>query len=369
MTDVQVTVGPEGGPGIEIGSDRRETDDDETVYLDGTLVLVGCGKTKRDPEDPTDLHVASVPPGESIRGGHNGPTGPAWRAEDLYTSTYFGVKREFAETVTQWTQSRDAAGWAVLSAEHGVVPHWKNLTPYDTSIDDLGDDPMNPDHRVRNSYRRRRPDGQEIVTEVDQWATTVAYSLCKWVASFRDLGADPWENDADTLLVLAGQDYLQPLRERGVFEYGIARMAGNPNEGYTFPLRTRYLFEEISAGGNGEQMGWLSNAIDTLDAALPEGDTGAQAEFGRWTGSHRVCETCGTTAAESAMVERDGVVYCDDCKPRGQCARCDAWTNETGLGSYHLCPDCQTQWGGQKREPLEAPPESKQTSLTDGGSS
>lgn len=69
------------------------------IYLDGTLVLVGFGKAKRDPSDPTNLHLATVPPGESIR-RHSRETGPAWRAEDLYTSAYFQAKREFAETVT-----------------------------------------------------------------------------------------------------------------------------------------------------------------------------------------------------------------------------------------------------------------------------
>lgn len=99
----------------------------------------------------------------------------------------------------------------------------------------------------------------------DAWAVDVAASLCRWVASFRDQHAKPWENDAQELIVLAGQDYIEPLRERGVFEYGISRMSGDPNEGYTFPLEPRYLFEEIPAGGNGDQMGWMSSAIEELE--------------------------------------------------------------------------------------------------------
>ncbi|AUX09316.1 hypothetical protein AArcSl_1687 [Halalkaliarchaeum desulfuricum] len=267
MTDVQVAAGPDVAPRLDFESDRKETDRAE-IHLDGALVLVGCGKQKRDPGDPTDLHVASVGPDEPMTSLPNADTGPAWPARELYTSTYFGVRREFADLVTAWTRNYDADGWAVLSAKHGVVPHDRDLKYYDKRIDDLGDDPTDPDHRVTNPYGRRRPDGEKIVTEMDQWAATVAASLCKWVARFRPRKARPWENDANQLLVLAGQDYIEPLRERGVFEYGICRMAGDPNEGYTFPLEPRFLFEEIPAGGIGEQMGWMSDAIGRLEPVV-----------------------------------------------------------------------------------------------------
>lgn len=87
----------------------------ESVYLDGTLVLIGCGKAKRDPDDPADLHLASVGPDEALR-PPGGPTGPAWQAQYLYTSTYFAAKREFAETVTTWAGEPDKnnlGGWAI----------------------------------------------------------------------------------------------------------------------------------------------------------------------------------------------------------------------------------------------------------------
>lgn len=284
MSDiVQVGVDPEAGPRIGFDPDQQDTDERE-IYLDGTLVLVGCGKEKRHPEDPTDLHLASTAPGEPISDLPTADTGPAWRAEDLYTSTYFGVKRDLAEVVTSWARGYDAGSWGVLSAEHGVVPHWQELKPYDTSIDNLGDDPTNPEHRVQNNLGRRRPDGQEIVTEMDAWATKVAAGLCKWVAGFRERRAEPWENDANELLVLAGQDYIKPLRERGVFEYGIARQSGNPNEGYTFPLETRFLFKEIPAGGNGEQMGWMSGVIEQLEPLVNEQPETEQATFAQTDG-------------------------------------------------------------------------------------
>jgi hypothetical protein len=265
MTDaIRVDVGSDPGPSLDFEADREDTERRD-LYLDGSLVLVGCGKDKRDPEDESDLHVASVGPNEPMTSLPGADTGPAWEARDLYTSSYFGVKANLADLVTTWAQGYDADPWAVLSAEHAVVPCTRNLKYYDTSIDDIGDDPNEPDDRVKNSYGRRRPDGQEIVTEMDAWSADVASSLCRWVASFRERRAEPWENDAQELIVLAGQDYIQPLRDRGVFEYGISRMAGNPNEGYTFPLKPRYLFEEIPAGGNGDQMGWMSSAIEELE--------------------------------------------------------------------------------------------------------
>lgn len=247
--------------------DPTRATDERPVYLDRTLVLIGCGAAKRDPDDPTDLHLAATPTGEEP---------PKWRAKDLYTSTYFQLKREFAENVTQWARGYDGSPYSIISAEHAVVPCNQKLQKYDTSIDDIGDDPTNPDHRVDNRFDRRRPDGQEIVTEMDQWAAQVAYTLCKWVSNFRPRRARPWDNDATELLLLAGKDYVEPLRERGVFEYGISRMTGDPNTGVKFPLDVRCLFDEIDAGGIGDQMGWLSSAISEIENAGSDPETAEQ---------------------------------------------------------------------------------------------
>ena len=260
--------------------ERTRLADLSQVFQRGTLVLIGCGAAKRDPEDPTDLRLAVVEPGEPVR-GDAGPLGPAWEAQDLYTSSYFAVKRAFAERVGGVADGVDAPPWAILSAKHGVIEPSRPTCPYETRVDDLGVDPTDPEHRVPNRFRRRRPDGQEIVTEMDQWAASVAYGLARWVAGHRDRRDEPWQCRAKTVLVLAGERYVQPLRERGVFEYGIARMAGDPNEGYTLPVSFRYLFEEIDADGIGEQMAWLSDAVSRLDE--PAGVTG-QTSLGEWSG-------------------------------------------------------------------------------------
>jgi len=262
VTDGDVLASIATDVGVE--DDQQQTAA-EQVFQDGTLVLVGCGKAKRDPDDPADVHLAEVGPDETLGPNWKDETGPAWKAKDLYSANYFGVKRELAETLTQWDGDTESTPWAILSAEHGIVHPWEVLTPYDTTIEDLGGDPTNEDHHVHNGLNRRRPDGQEIVTEMDQWATSVAYGLSRWLSMFKEDAAPLWTGvDASSLLVLAGQDYIEPLRKRGVFEYGISRMAGDVNDIYELPVDVRFLFEEIEAGGIGEQMAWMSEAIEAL---------------------------------------------------------------------------------------------------------
>ncbi|MFA9517043.1 DUF6884 domain-containing protein [Halopenitus sp. H-Gu1] len=236
------------------------------IYERGTLVLIGCGAAKRDPSDEGDLHVASVGPDESFGPDWTDETGPAWKARDLYTSPYFRLKKQFAERIAGVEDGRDGASpWAILSAEHHVLMPWKNVKYYEKSITELGDDETNPDHRVENPYGLRRPDGREIVTELDQWTRLVAFGLIKWIASFRPVRDPPGTTNAYSLLILAGQDYINPLRDLGVFKYGISHMAGDPNQGPRFPFEPRFLFEEINNDGIGDQMRWLSDAIDRLD--------------------------------------------------------------------------------------------------------
>jgi len=378
VTPVQTDAGTTSPTAdLSLGDADPTIADLEDIYLDGTLVLVGCGAAKRDPEDPVDLHAAVVSPDEQVR--KHGPKGPAWEARDLYVSNYFRGNRELAETITRWTGD-PTTGWAILSAEHGVLEPWMPTTLYDTSIDDIGDDPTNPDHRVDNRWGRRRPDGREIVTEMDRWAADVATGLMRWIAGYRDDGAAPWDVNASTLLVLAGQKYLDPLRERGVFEYGIARMGGDPNVGYTQPLETRYLFEQFDDHeGMGDHMSWVSDATARLQDEIRDYDDTAQAEVGQWTGETRACDRCGVDAPATDLqrVDGEGVadgvtgVYCPDCLP-GACNRCGDLTHETGHGTYPLCPDCQTERGGQILEPVDAADHeqasvSESITATDGG--
>jgi hypothetical protein len=261
--------------------ERIQLSDLSDIYEHGALALIGCGASKRDPTDEDDLRVASVGPDESFGPDWMDETGPAWKARDLYTSNYFHLKKQFAKRTAGVEGGRDGTSpWAILSAKHHVLMPWEDVKYYNKSIDDLGDDETNPDHRVDNPYSLRRPDGREIVTELDQWTRLVAFGLMRWIASFRAVRDPPETTNAQTLFILAGQDYINPLRDHGVFKYGISRMTGNPNQLTEFPLHPRFLFEESDAAGNGEQMSWLSDAVDRLDE--PAAPT-EQATFEGWS--------------------------------------------------------------------------------------
>jgi hypothetical protein len=106
------------------------------------FVLVGCGAAKRDD------------------GSHT--------ARDLYTSTYFALKREFAETF--------ATRWVILSAEHHVLHPVGVVEPYDTALSEFS---------------------QQELTE---WAINCAPRLTPLVRA-----------DDVTTVLLAGQDYGRAL--------------------------------------------------------------------------------------------------------------------------------------------------------------
>ncbi len=338
----------------------------DNLYFDGTLVLLAVGTQgddpQRNPSDPVDCHEAAVAPDEQVR--DFGPEGPAWRARNLFTSAAFDTGREFAERVAGWARNRDGSPWTILSPAHRVSMPWEPLTPFNTTMADISDDPTKEDGWA-DSHLPRRPDGREIVTERDHWAAMVAYGLGKWVAQFRPGGAAPWASDADTLLVVGDEELVGPLRDRDVFKYGTDRIKGDPNTGRgpngepMFPLQTRFLFEEIDADSREEQIAWLSDAVDRLDADV---DTGEQHALADWSGDEHTCEACGGGPPEKELNSYDGDLYCEVDAPE-RCARCDCWTHETGLGSYALCKDCQTDAGGQKRTPVDGENATQQSEL------
>lgn len=158
-------------------------------------VIVGCGSAKRDRElVPGKLRVKRYP------------------AKDLYTSTYFQKKREYAETVGDQ--------WMILSALHGLLPPGEEIKPYNVSIDDLDEE------------------------RLDNLAHRVGMTLIEWVS---------WEQQKDNVIeeivVLAGKKYLEPLREREAFHAGVEPRV-------TFPLQQNDL------GGIGEQMSWLDDRVE-----------------------------------------------------------------------------------------------------------
>jgi hypothetical protein len=164
-----------------------------------TLVIVGCGAAKRDRTlVPGKLRVKRYP------------------AKDLYTSTYFAKKREYAEVVGDQ--------WMILSAHHALLPPDEKIKPYDRSVDDLDDD------------------------QLDRWAHQVGMTLIEWVSWVRGEGLD-----IEKIVVLAGSRYLEPLRERDVFSAGVEE-------------RVEYPLQQNNLGGIGEQMAWLGDRVEAESA-------------------------------------------------------------------------------------------------------
>ena len=145
-----------------------------------TIALVGCGSQKRTLEDDQ-----------------------AVRIDHLYTSTYFQLKREYAQACCD--------DYRILSAKFGLVPSEALVAePYDLTISDLNDDAL-----------------AEWVARVDERLVTI---------------------DADaTLVVLAGQAYIDLLRD--------ALDDAPPDVFYPF----------ADTGGIGEQMGWLKREIEAAE--------------------------------------------------------------------------------------------------------
>jgi len=203
----------------------------ELQYGRGTFVLIGCGAAKADTRRP---------------------------AKDLYTSTYFQLKREFAEAATNWiTDATERGnGWMILSAKHGVWPPNLELDPYDTTIGDLSED------------------------ELDEWARRVNSTLIDWLCS--PFCADEPDNPpCKHLIVLAGSSYVEPLQKRDAF-------SASERHNYGVPAAPQFPFQSLDLGGIGEQMAWLKAMISEVDATpakrteLSEFGGGYERERSRW---------------------------------------------------------------------------------------
>jgi hypothetical protein len=179
-----------------------------------TVVYVGCGAKKQ----------ASPAP-----------------ARDLYTSAYFGKKREYAEAVGD--------SWAILSALYGSVDPTSRARPYDVTIDDY---PLDVDERPRAEY-----------ATVDEWAAAFIEGVENSIHN-----RERWEGWQQLVRVevLAGQKYVDPIRE------GLDALADEHGFEVVYP------FDDTE--GIGEQIGWLTERIEAVedqDTGVPAGsevDTG-----------------------------------------------------------------------------------------------
>lgn len=147
------------------------------------VAFVGCGAAKADVDDP-------VP------------------AKDLYTSSYFSLKREYAETTCD--------DWYIVSAEHGLLSPDDEIELYDASLVP-DDDSFIGDYQAGKWSVRT---SQEISTALSLWTYTT------------------------TAVLLLGQNYQEHLED---WAFATIRHVETP-------------FEDTS--GLMDQMGWLRDEID-----------------------------------------------------------------------------------------------------------
>lgn len=166
-----------------------------TAQRRSRLTLVGCGNAK---VDLSDREAETIP------------------AAKLYSSSYFRLKREYAE--------RQSDSWLILSALHGLLSPWEPIESYDVSL-------------TRSGFSGR---DEPRYASIDHWATAVDLDLCDVIeALFPDL---------DELVVLAGQAYVEPLRP------ALEAICDRHDVTLWCP------FDQTS--GIGEQMAWLKEHTD-----------------------------------------------------------------------------------------------------------
>ncbi|AEM58778.1 hypothetical protein HISP_16345 [Haloarcula hispanica N601] len=246
----------------------------QTERTRGRFVLIGCGNAKTD--DPAE-------------------------ARDLYTSSYFAVKRSYAEAAVQWARTADrrANTWAVLSAEHGILMPRQTVAPYDTTIEDLRGEP------IEGEANYRLPSGDCVESRLDRWALRVHSSLGDWLR--RPYAADQQESPCRELVVLAGSDYVDALRKRGIFD-GRPTAIRTGRETYTAlpPKATvRFPFQERDFDGMFDQMSWLSDRVEELSSAaaparrseLSAFDGGFERDSATWQTGHSGVDVEGTEQA------------------------------------------------------------------------
>ena len=98
---------PPGG-GVESAFTREDGSYCRECVATPRIALVGCGSSKIDLDD-----------GETVSAG------------ELYDSTYFRLKREFAETCCE--------KWRILSAKHGLLRPDDEIESYDASLNPRSD--------------------------------------------------------------------------------------------------------------------------------------------------------------------------------------------------------------------------------------
>lgn len=164
-------------------------------------------------------------------------------AKDLYRGSYWSCKQDYGETIGD--------EWRIISAQHAVLRPDEEIAYYERTPDDLRGIPVDSDQRL--------PNGDDVTTLLDQWALRVYNGLTEWL---RD-ASDPLDPRDVELEVLLGRKYRTPLEDRGVFD--ALRAPG--------VLDVSFPFQEVeqAKGGNGNQMGWMTDEVDAAAAVATDG--------------------------------------------------------------------------------------------------
>lgn len=212
LRDVERGSVPIGGVGYGMSYTLRFARGIE-AYREGrqeaTLVAVGCSGTKDEAEEPLP-------------------------ARDRYSSSYWSCKEEYGDVVGD--------DWRIISAEHELLDPDDSIDYYERTVDDLEGVPIDGSGRL--------PNGDDVDTLQDRWALDVYEQLAAWID---DVAGGPDPRDVE-LQVLLGRGYRAALEERGVFD----RLPA-PGE-----LEIAFPFQEVeqAQGGNGHQMGWMTDVVE-----------------------------------------------------------------------------------------------------------
>jgi len=137
---------------------------------------------------------------------------------------------------------------AIISAEYGILRPTEKIPYYNTTIDDLKDEPIN------REIEYNLPTETSIQTELDAWAAKVLTQLQEWINEHD-------EPNTISLEIVLGKTYLSPLQQRNIFTTLTETVESDLN--ITFTLQECIDYGE--KGGIGKQLEWLSKQAKEED--------------------------------------------------------------------------------------------------------
>ena len=156
-----------------------------------------------------------------------------------------------------------------------------------------------------------RPESDFVETELDRWAMRVHSALGDWLR--RPYAADQQESPCRELVVLAGSDYVDALRERHIFSGQPTAVRTERDTYRALPPKAtvRFPFQERDFDGMFEHMEWLSSRVDELESAaaparrteLSAFDGGYERKSGSWQTAHEGVDVEGTEQASLESFE------------------------------------------------------------------